>query len=152
VLQQAYQAEQLSTGPADIEKYVRFDEPPDDIRKQSPNAWAIVGGRKDFKRLSTSAQLLREDGAWLHFSVSVEEIRGELSVIAYSFELVFDQSANPRFVRIDLNQPDHKNDAERGKRCHLHPGHDDIQIAWQEQSPEDVLTFLVTDLRAIKER
>lgn len=122
------------------------------MRSHDPRAWAIVGGIKDHKRLASSAQLVRADGAWLHFTVSVDE---KAAPIAYDFELVFDQCDEPRrarFVRIDLNPLGHKNDEERDRRCHLHPGHDDIQVPWTQQDPVTVLALLVNDLPFIKER
>ena len=84
---------------------------------------AIDGGKKDFKRNASSARLVRDDQAWVHFSMADD---GE--VIAYDFEIVFDLKsvaiAHPRFVRVDCNEPGHKNEVERDMRCHLHPGHD----------------------------
>jgi len=131
---------------------VAFAQPPSDVLAHDPKAWAIVGGTKDHKRLGSSAQIIRSDGAWIHFTVSVD---ADAQPIAYDFELVFEQlqtARAARFVRIDLNPPGHKNDAERDRRCHLHPGHDDVQVRWAQRPPVEILQLFVNDLRFVKER
>lgn len=131
---------------------VGFATPPSDVLADDPKAWAISGGKNDHKRLASSAQLVRKDGACIHFTVSVD---ANANPIAYDLELVFEQLEEPRkarFVRIDFNPPGHKNDTQRDRRCHLHPGHDDVQVRWKQQPPVEVLELLVNDLPFIKER
>ncbi len=154
VLLRAEGAGQLRTAPHEIHAAVKASrgEVPAVIASQFPAAWAIVGGEKDFGRVATSARLIRDDGAWIHFAVTVDP--SSTSPVAYNFEIVFEQfevtPPYPPFVRVDLNEPGHSNDL-RGMRCHLHPSHDDIQIKWAQEPPEHVLEHLLS-LRKIKER
>lgn len=107
------------------------------------------GDEKDFKRLPSSARLKRSDGAWLHFSLSLKlDKQGHVSDMhAYSFELVFPDGHQPRFVRFDLNEKDHEND-NRWIRCHLHPGNDDLMLPAPVMSPEELLDVLLRRLRS----
>jgi hypothetical protein len=152
VLWKAAAAGRVSTSPTAINDALKIGTPPDDILKLHPTAWAIVGGIKDHKRRASSARFVRDDGAWIHFALAVTDTA---EILAYDFELVFDQvheARAARFVRIDLNPIGHTNDLLRDRRCHLHPGHDDVQVPWYQQPPVEILDFLVNRLPLIKER
>jgi hypothetical protein len=117
----------LRTGSDQIHKWVRLD--PLDVRRPEetpPDANIIVGAIKDFGRDPANARLIRDDGAWLHFTITALEAADRLQILAYDFELVFPDGHTPPFFRIDLNLPGHENE-EREMRSHLHPGHDDLQ-------------------------
>lgn len=152
VLWMAHANELLDTAPEQIKASVKLGAPPDDVARQDPSAWAIIGGIKDHKRVRHNARLVRADGAWLHFTIAVTETA---HVLAYDFELVFEQCDEPRtarFVRFDLNPLGHDNDLLRDRRSHLHPGHDDIQVPYEQRDPVELLRLIVEDLAFIKER
>lgn len=60
------------------------------------------------------------------------------SLIGFNFEIRFPETMSSRFLRIDLNQPNHKND-DKNMRLHLHPSHDDIMIHSPPMSPLEIL-------------
>lgn len=99
-----------------------------------------------FDRAEAQPHIVRDDGAWLAFSITVQQTRSQLVLIAYDFELVFEPEHQPRFVRFDLNAPDHAN-AEREIRSHVHPGNDDLLLPAPIQTPEELLDLLVWRLR-----
>ncbi len=162
VLRQAHDSGVLKTAPEQIFARVKCaDEVPRD--PSARDAWAIVGGPKDTKRRRRAECLERADGAWLHFTLTVgATAKGPIvpasdEVLAYDFELVLRPppdgavATEAHFVRIDKNLPGHKNDAERGLRCHLHPSDDDLQLPWVDTGPVEALKLLLT-LKPIKER
>jgi hypothetical protein len=129
-----------------IYRWVQLAKPPSDV-STDPRARAIVGGVKDFKRAPESAHLVRDDGAWIHFTVTVIEGKktAPLQLHAYDFEIVLAGRPIP-FVRFDLNTPSHANTA-RDLRSHLHPGDDDAQVPAPILSPEEALDLLVNGFR-----
>lgn len=114
----------------------------------------ILGGEKDFRRDPGRARIVRDDGAWIHFTVRVrQEDRKTLKLIAYDFEIVFpppQDSAGlpvtPFFLRTDLNPPDHPN-AAREVRSHLHPNNDDLQWPAPVMTPREILDLMLQGLR-----
>lgn len=111
--------------------------------------FAITGGIKDFRRNSASARLIRNDLAWLHFTLTVREhAPGRLEMLGYDFELVFPDGHIPPFVRFDLNLPGHRNEA-RELRSHVHPGNDNdgLQLPAPVMTPEELLELLLVRLR-----
>jgi hypothetical protein len=99
-----------------------------------------------FDRASAAAHLVRNDGAWLHFTLTVRADAESLSLEAYSFEIVFPNAHHPAFLRFDLNSPGHEND-EREMRSHFHPGNDDLQSPSAMMTPEEILDLLIWGLR-----
>lgn len=80
----------LRTGSDEIYKWVKLD-PPDVPRPADAPADAnvIIGAIKDFHRDPANARLIRDDGAWLHFSITVRNAPDALELCGYDFELVF---------------------------------------------------------------
>lgn len=113
----------------------------------------IIGGppKKDNKRLeegiNPQERLVRDDGAVIHFTLTVREHPKGLQLLAYDFELYFPSKRPIWFVRFDLNPINHKNDTERAMRSHLHPSHDDLQVPSAILSPSEVLSLLLYGLR-----
>ncbi|HEY2031916.1 MAG TPA: hypothetical protein VGH20_22145, partial [Myxococcales bacterium] len=110
--------------------------------------YAIVGGPKDFVRLTSSAdtttRLVRSDGAIIHFSMTGSDEVASMTtrLLAYDFELYFPSACEPKFVRFDLNLPGHLNE-DAGLRSHLHPGTDAWAVPSAVLSPAEILsTFL----------
>jgi hypothetical protein len=162
VLRNAHDSGALKTPPKRIQELVRsVDYVPKDVPIR--DAWAIVGGVKDFKRRRRADCLERGDGGWIHFTLTVQvPTKGAIEptseeVLAYDFELVLASppegapGTDAHFVRIDKNFAGHVNDVERGVRCHLHPSDDDLQLPWVDLGPVETLRLLV-GLRRIKER
>lgn len=143
----------LRTGSDEIHKWVKLD-PPDVPRPEEAPADAnvIVGAIKDFQRNPASARLVRDDGAWLHFTITVLKASDLLEICGYDFELVFPahlvlpEGRLPPFYRVDLNFKDHPNEA-RELRSHCHPGHDDLQAPAPVMSPDEVLDVLIWRMR-----
>ncbi|WP_437568072.1 hypothetical protein [Sorangium sp. So ce542] len=140
----------LSTPQDEINKWVKLDP------KDTPNAPAppakgphiIVGGVKDFRRDPQSAHIVRGDGSWIHFTITVDwDGRKLLSLIAYDFEIVFPAGHSPRFIRIDLNEPGHENET-RELRSHIHPGNDDLLLPAPVLTPSEILHYFLHGLRA----
>lgn len=103
-----------------------------------------MGDRRNFHRSRELPHLVRDDGAWFDFAITLRE--GE--VVAWSFEVRFPDQV-PAFLRFDLNPPGHDNES-RHLRCHLHPGTDDDGLAVPlaaDWTPERVLGSLVSGLR-----
>lgn len=106
--------------------------------------------RKNFHRDPSLPHFRRDDGAWFDFSITVAQRRGGLELIGYNFEIRFDDGPT-RFIRFDLNEPDHHNEA-RHLRAHIHPGSDDLQLPSPLMSPLEVLEIVLHGLRADPER
>ncbi|MFI5298711.1 MAG: hypothetical protein ACHREM_11490 [Polyangiales bacterium] len=111
-----------------------------------PGAEAIVGGVKDFRREQPNGGLQRDDGAWFHFTLTLVPSGDELSVHAYDFEIVFPEGHAPSFVRFDLNEPDHPNEA-RALRSHVHPGNDDLLGPAPMMTPHESLELMLEGFR-----
>jgi hypothetical protein len=111
-----------------------------------PEYVGIYGGEKDFHRSGKNPRFIRDDGAWFVFTITVRHRAKEpLLLIAYDFEICFPEPM-PRFVRLDLNQPEHPNE-EPGLRCHVHPGHDDLRLPAPLMTPIEVLDLFTRGLR-----
>ena len=99
----------------------------------------------DFRR-NGPRYFVRDDGAWLSFSLTVRQHERELEILAYDFELVWPNGASPSFLRFDLNPPGHANDV-REIRSHFHPGNDDLLAPAPIMTPEELLDLLLWRLR-----
>lgn len=73
-LVKAYNDDQLRVGLENIHECVRLDPrgSEDSSIRAASGRHVIVGGIKDFHRNPASARLIRNDGAWLHFTILVE--------------------------------------------------------------------------------
>jgi hypothetical protein len=135
----AYRSEHLQTSPHEIQRLLRLE------KSRHHEVWEIMGGNKDFGRASRDEQFERHDGALFNFAVTVARRpdRQALDLLAYNFELRFAPGAHiPRFIRFDLNWPEHENN-QTGMRCHLHPGHDDLQAPSALLAPVDLLELFL---------
>lgn len=125
---------------ADIRKHLRLNEAGRDF--------TIYGARLEranFRRDPGDPHFTRDDGAWFDFLLSGRLAqKGGLEILAYSCEVRLPGAiaALPKFVRFDLNSPDHANETP-GLRCHIHPGHDDLQIPAPFMRPLDIVDFCV---------
>lgn len=131
----AYAQNQSQTPPQEIFKFVKVVDD------------RIIGGDKGATRQIEHAQIVRDDGAWIHFYIQARPISGGLDLISYNFEIVFPPGHIPPFLRIDLNAPDHENTA-REIRSHMHPGNDDLLIPSPIMTPHEILEILLNKLRA----
>jgi hypothetical protein len=130
----------LASSIADIQKLLGLSE--------AGKEFTIYGARLEranFRRDPGAPHFMRDDGAWFDFLISGRLIKaGSLEILAYSCEvrLPADIKLLPKFVRFDLNPPGHANEAP-GLRCHIHPGHDDLQVPAPFMHPLDILDFCV---------
>jgi hypothetical protein len=146
----AYNDGLLDTPHPKIHEYV--PKPIVDGRKVMISG-GLVAGKKPFKREADHALIKRSDGAWLHFTLTLEcgserkpRDKKVQALWAYDFELVFPDGHSPAFVRFDLNEPDHPNE-DRELRSHMHPGNDDLLLPAPVMSPEELLDVLIRRLR-----
>lgn len=140
----------LRTPQDEIDKWVKLDpkNKPNDPEPPAKGPHIIVGGVKDFRREPQSAHLVRDDGSWIHFTITVDwDGKKLLSLIAYDFEIVFPAGHSPPFIRIDLNKPGHENET-RELRSHIHPGSDDLLLPAPVLTPVEILHYFLYDLRA----
>lgn len=129
----------LRTKPGDIYRLLKLAASPFGDRDQK----AILGGEKDLKRRGGLPCFVRHDGATFDFVITVTRRSGEPMVLfAYDFELRFPSGLEPRFVRFDLNEAGHENE-QQGLRCHMHPGHDDLQVPAPLLHPIELLDLLI---------
>jgi hypothetical protein len=141
----AYNEERLETPHEGIYASV-YLEPRD-----KPGEHVIVGGIKDFARHRESARIVRDDGAWLHFTMTLRwNGKKSLEMLAYDFELVFPEGHVPPFVRFDFNKPGHDSE-KKGMRSHSHPGNDDLQLPAPLMTPEELLDLFLENIRSRNE-
>ena len=145
-LRDGYATDLLSSPDSILEKWVQLDP------KVHPNApgppangpHEIVGGVKS-SRDPRDAHLKRNDGAWIHFKITVNwDGKEEVQLVSYDFEIVFPAGHTPPWLRIDLNEPGHDNE---GLRSHVHPGNDDLMAPAPMMAPEEILDLFVHGLR-----
>ena len=106
----------------------------------------ITGGGKNQKRLREIPHFKRFDGCWFDFAILVNENIKPAEIIAFDFEIRFLENNPTKFLRFDLNLPEHNND-NQGKRFHLHPGNDDLMIHASPLSPLEILHLFLYDLK-----
>ena len=122
-----------------------------------PEYAGIYGGEKDLKRTGEMPRFLRRDGAWFTFTITVRTRNATpLELAAYDFELCFPErhvidARLPRFVRFDLNPPEHGNQI-KGLRCHMHPGHDDLIAPAPLMSPLEILDLFLSSELSLPDR
>jgi hypothetical protein len=113
------------------------------------NRVLITGGRKDgkanFKRNKDFPHFERVDGCWFDFIILVNDNGKEAEIIGFDFEIRFPEDHQVKFIRFDLNLPNHNNE-ERGMRFHLHPGSDDLMIHSPPMSPLEILHLFLYGL------
>ena len=101
----------------------------------------IMGGGKNFNRIQDIPHFKLHNGCWFDFAITIDETVSPAQIIGFDFEIRFPQREGEiavPFLRIDLNLPDHNNDA-RDLRFHLHPSNDDIMIHSPPMSPLEIL-------------
>lgn len=106
---------------------------------------AIVGGERNFKRIKDIPHFERMDGCWFDFSILTDETLTPVQIIGFDFEIRFPEDNQIKFLRFDLNLPNHDNE-ERGMRFHMHPGSDDIIIHSPPISPLEILHLFLYGL------
>jgi len=135
--------EQLMDSIAHIKSHVQL--------QQDGDSFTIYGarlGRTNFKRSRALPHFTRTDGAWFDFLIAGQcRSTNTMELMAYDCEIRFPDSLPtlPRFVRFDLNLPGHANEAP-GLRCHIHPGHDDLQAAAPFMHPLDIIDLCLHGL------
>ena len=101
----------------------------------------IMGGDKNLKKEFHVPHFKLHNGCWFDFAITIDETCKPAQVIGFDFEIRFPQKEGETkvpFLRIDLNLPDHNNDA-KNMRFHLHPSNDDIMIHSPPMSPLEIL-------------
>jgi hypothetical protein len=143
----------LLTAPSEIGRLVQLlPEPPrqlaEDLRQRDlqEGAFCIVGGEKNQHRDRAIAHLVRSDGAWFDFSITVREVGQRLELLAYDFEVRLPPGMGTPFLRFDLNLPAHRNE-ERELRSHVHLGCEDIFGPALLMSPLELLELFLEGLR-----
>ena len=114
--------------------------------KKKKGIFEITGGQKNQKRRKEIPHFKRYDGCWFDFAIKVDEKTRPAEIIAFNFEIRFLEDNPTKFLRFDLNLPEHNND-NQGKRFHLHPGNDDFMIHASPMSPLEILHLFLYDLK-----
>jgi hypothetical protein len=120
-----------------------------ELLKKTPKSKGLIeitGGQRNFKRLKKIPHFERFDGCWFDFAILVNENIKPAEIIAFDFEIRFLEDNPTKFLRFDLNLPEHNND-DNGKRFHLHPGNDDLMIHASPMSPLEILHLFLYDLK-----
>jgi hypothetical protein len=120
-----------------------------ELLKKTPKSKGLIeitGGQRNFKRLKEIPHFERFDGCWFDFAILVDENIKPAEIIAFDFEIRFLEDNPTKFLRFDLNLPEHNNDNQR-KRFHLHPGNDDLMIHASPMSPLEILHLFLYDLK-----
>lgn len=140
ILNDGYDAKILLTSQADIRKFLKLT----DSNLQS-NESEIVGGSRNFKRLKDLPHFERRDGCWFDFALILRQNNKSAEVVGFNFEIRFPESVPVKFLRFDLNLPDHNNE-DHGMRFHIHPGNDDFMINAPPMSPVEILHLFLYGL------
>ncbi|MEI6327850.1 MAG: hypothetical protein WCP16_01370 [Pseudanabaena sp. ELA645] len=109
----------------------------------------IMGGGKNQNREFGIPHFKLDNGYWFDFAITVDETCKLAQIIAFDFEIRFPQNEGETkvpFLRIDLNRPDHNNDA-RNLRFHLHPSNEDIMIHSPPMSPLEILHMFLYGMK-----
>ncbi|MBD2294527.1 hypothetical protein H6G06_13835 [Anabaena sphaerica FACHB-251] len=106
----------------------------------------ITGGQRNFNRIKETPHFERCDGCWFDFAILVNENIKPAEIIAFNFEIRFLEDNPTKFLRFDLNLPEHNNE-DKGKRFHLHPGNDDLMVHASPMSPLEILHLFLYDLK-----
>ena len=128
----------LNTKLGDILKLVKM-APSSQVKKSGYQE--IMGGDKNQNRELHIPHFKLHNGCWFDFAITIDETVSHAQIIGFDFEIRFPQREGEiavPFLRIDLNLPDHNNDA-RDLRFHLHPSNDDIMIHSPPMSPLEIL-------------
>jgi hypothetical protein len=105
----------------------------------------ILGGSKNFKRIQDIPHFKLHNDCWFDFAITIDETGKTAQIIGFDFEIRFPQKEGETkvpFLRIDLNLPNHNNDA-KNIRFHLHPSNDDIMIHSPPMSPLEILQMFL---------
>lgn len=114
--------------------------------KHGKKVWEITGGQRNFKRRKDIPHFERLDQCWFDFAILINETPKPAEIIGFNFEIRFPQSCPTKFIRYDLNLPEHNNE-ERGLRFHIHPGNDDFMIPSSPMSPLEILHLFLYGLQ-----
>ena len=116
------------------------------ITKPTKGIIEVTGGQRNFTRLKEIPHFERFDGCWFDFAILVDENIKPAKIIGFNFEIRFLEDNPTKFLRFDLNLPEHNNE-DKGKRFHLHPGNDDLMVHASPMSPLEILHLFLYDLK-----
>jgi hypothetical protein len=119
------------------------------ITKPTQGKIEITGGERNFKRREEIPHFERFDGCCFDFAILVNENYKPAEIIGFDFEIRFLDNNPIKFLRFDLNLPEHNNQ-DKGKRFHLHPGSDDFIVHSSPMSPLEILHLFLYDLNIPK--
>jgi hypothetical protein len=124
----------LSNKQADIRKLLQIKP----INISPKDKIEILGGERNFNRLKTIPHFERQDGCWFDFAIALKQNKKSVEVVGFNFEIRFPPKVPVRFLRFDLNLPEHDNE-DIGMRFHIHPGCDDFMVNAPPMSPIEIL-------------
>lgn len=132
----------LTSSIADIHRCVRLLP---NYRGQP--AWVGISVCEvNFHRDPALPHIARSDGAWFDFGLILEQSGRGSRLLASHYEIRFPPGWGPRFLRLDLNLPEHANQDD-GLRSHWHPASDDLLLPAPILAPLDALQLMVRGLR-----
>ena len=86
------------------------------MTSESKGIVTITGGQRgtrNFKRLKEIPHFERFDGCWFDFAILVNETCKPAEIIGFDFEIRFLEDNPTKFLRFDLNLPEHNNEDTR---------------------------------------
>lgn len=133
----------------EIRRLLLIDDEPKK-RKEWPDdlTWSMsIGAVRNFRRDRNHPHLTRQDDAWFDFQLLCRSKDRATEILAYDWEIRFDDKSPVSFVRLDLNPPAHDNEAD-GLRSHLHLSSDDDghSVPAPIMTPFEVLDLLLFGL------
>jgi len=143
LLVDAHHTGELSSAPKEIHATVKMiSKPPPSLadhlkaRNLHQGACCIEGGDPSRPRDPAGKHLVRSDGAWFDFSITVREGGPQVEVLTYRFEIRFAPGIGAPFMRFDRNLPEvSAGTLANEPRSHLHPGHDDLRVSDPADEP-----------------
>jgi hypothetical protein len=148
ILEIAFEQNILGTKPHVIRSLVKLND------TKQVNEFEIVGGVKNFKRRKDAGPptyFERIDGCWFDFSIMIRKNKESAEIIGFDFEIRFPDNVPGKFLRFDLNLPEHDNE-DLGMRFHLHPGNDDFIIHAPPMSPIEILHLFLYGFTILKKQ
>lgn len=108
----------------------------------------LIAGGTRAESWKAGDQFERNDGARFNFAVVARYSGGaDRELIAYHFNLAFQDGHAPSFVRFDCNEAAFadapRNPARSPLRCHSHPGHAGMTVPSPVLSPIEILDILL---------
>jgi hypothetical protein len=134
----------LDGGQARVHELLKYEP-----NKKTGKHVIAVGNVRNFRRDRSLPHFRRtQDHAWFDFLLVLADRARSVEILLYDFELRLPiEGGGCSFIRLDLNPPDHDNEAD-GLRSHMHINSDDdgMSVPAPVLSPYELLDVMVHGL------